>query len=660
MFFLPDALSILTATYNWVAWRLENVQGRDKPAKIPYNPNTGERAKPNDNSTWSSFDNAKALADKFHGGVGFMFSDGCGYCGIDLDNVILSDGTLKPFAQDIVDALDSYTEISPSGNGLHILCMSKKPLSVFGNRRKNPALGIEIYDDKRYLTVTGKVYGDEKPIRDCTNILSEIYQKYWHSESNDNKVQVNSNASLPPDNLSDSELLERMFNSQHGLEIKRLYEGDITSYQSQSEAELALCNHLAFWTGHNANRIDSLFRRSGLMRSKWDEKHGNMTYGQMTIDKAINSASERSFFSQQDKSYGSTSKNHSEAVYDANTDIQFHTLDEYVSNAFQNDVLNFKAFSNSTTGFKNLDDDNFRLYPGLYAIGGVSSVGKTTFCSQLADNIAQRGGYVIFFSLEQSRFELVSKGIARKVAQMTNSYYVTSLQIRNGFTDAYVKKAIDEYMNIAAHEVIIEGQYNISVSDITHIVEQFVANTEVRPAVFVDYLQVLNPNSAVNNSKDAIDFNVQALKRLSTQFNIPVFCISSFNRTNYLNIADFESFSGSGGIEFTADVVLALQLLAMNADVFDTQSKLQTKRKFIRAAKNSIPRKIELLCLKNRFGKSNSRYFFDYFAANERFVPYLVSAQEADDKVQAEIDAFDSQQKNEAINTKKSSKKKAL
>ena len=657
MFFLPDALSILTATHNWVAWRLENVQGRDKPAKIPYNPNTGERAKPNDNSTWSSFSSAKALADKFHGGVGFMFSDGCGYCGIDLDNVILSDGTLKPFAQNIVDALNSYTEISPSGNGLHILCTLKRPLSTFGSKRNNRALGAEIYDSAHYLTVTGNVYGDEKPIRDCTNILSEIYQKYWHSELNDNKVQVNSNASLPPDNLSDSELLERMFNSQHGLEIERLYHGNITGYQSQSEAELALCNHLAFWTGHDANRIDSLFRRSGLMRPKWDEKHGNQTYGQITIVKAINSASERSFLPQQGKSYGSTSKIHSEAVYGANTDIQFHTLDEYVSNAFQNDVLNFKAFSNSTTGFKNLDDDNVRLYPGLYTIGGVSSVGKTTFCSQLADNIAQRGGYVIFFSLEQSRFELVSKGIARKVAQMTNSYYVTSLQIRNGFTDAYVKKAIDEYRNIAAHEVIVEGQYNISVSDIAHIVEQFVANTEVRPAVFVDYLQVLNPNSPVNNSKDAIDFNVQALKRLSTHFNIPVFCISSFNRTNYLNIADFESFKESGGIEYTADVVIALQLLAMNANVFDTQSKLQTKRKFVRMAKKANPRKIELLCLKNRFGKSNSRYFFDYFAANERFVPYLVSEEEADDKVQADFNAFDSQQENDAVNPKKSSKK---
>lgn len=703
MFFLPDALSILTATHNWVAWRLENVQGRDKPAKIPYNPNTGERAKPNDNSTWSSFDNAKALADKFHGGLGFMFSDGCGYCGIDLDNVILSDGTLKPFAQDIVDALDSYTEISPSGNGLHILCTLKRPLSTFGSKRNNRALGAEIYDSAHYLTVTGNVYGDEKPIRDCTNILSEIYQKYWHSELNDNKVQVNSNASLPPDNLSDSELLERMFNSQHGLEIKRLYEGDITGYQSQSEAELALCNHLAFWTGHNASRIDSLFRRSGLMRPKWDEKHGNQTYGQMTIDKAINSASTRNVSTSKDKSpsqnqnsrtgrlewvcdpkpyrewlqahghehktpasdnqnqqqpnEGTPQQDSYQSAQSENETIHIATFDEYVLNSFQSDVQNFKAFSEATTGFKNLDDDNVRLYPGLYAIGGVSSVGKTTFCSQLADNIAQRGGYVIFFSLEQSRFELASKGIARRVAQMTNSHYVTSLQIRNGFTDAYVKKAIDEYMNIAAHEVIVEGQYNISVSDIAHIVEQFVANTGERTTVFVDYLQVLNPDSAVNSTKDAIDFNVQALKRLSTQFNIPVFCISSFNRTNYLNIADFESFNGSGGIEFTADVVIALQFLAMNANVFDTQSKLQTKRKFVRKAKRENPRKIELLRLKNRFGESSSRYFFDYFAANELFVPYLVSDEEADDKVQAEFDAFDSQQENDAVNSKKSSKK---
>lgn len=674
MFVLPDELAILTATHNWVAWRFENVTGRDKPVKMPYNPNTGERAKSNDKNSWSSFASASALADKLNGGIGFMFALGCGYVGIDLDNVILSDGTLKPFAKDIVDTLNSYTEISPSGKGLHILCMLNKPLSQFGARRKNTELGCEIYDNERYLTVTGNVYGEPKPITDCTDILNDIYLRYWQINQNkkDSRVDWVYNPkdyhdTSQPQQLTDSQLLERMFDSQHGYDVKRLFEGDITGYPSQSEAELALCNHLAFWTEHDTGRIDALFRQSGLMRPKWDEKHGNLTYGQMTIVKAINSASIRNVNVSQGNSPSKTqnsnsghsdgingnSENHTEQN---NSDIQIATFDEYVKNAFHNDIQNFKAFSECTTGFKNLDDDNIRLYPGLYAVGGVSSVGKTTFCCQLADNIAARNGYVIYFTLEQTKFELASKGIARMVRQQTNSTHVTSLKIRNGFSDTYVQRAMQEYMNIAKHEVIIDGQFDISVLDITRTVEKFISDTGDAPTVFVDYLQALKPNDNNTATKEAIDFNVQFLKRLANSFNIPVFVISSFNRTNYLNIADFESFKESGSIEYTADVVLALQLLAMNADIFDSQSKLQTKRKFVRKAKSSIPRKVELVCLKNRFGKSNARYFFDYYAANEFFTPYLVSEDEADDAIQREFDAFNPEHDSE----KKTPKKKPV
>lgn len=123
MFFLPDALSILTATHNWVAWRLENVQGRDKPAKIPYNPNTGERAKPNDSNTWSSFDNAVALADKFHGGIGFMFSEGCGYCGIELDEKASS--RRSALSQTLTNSqrkkLDAFDDATAMRAGYHMM-----------------------------------------------------------------------------------------------------------------------------------------------------------------------------------------------------------------------------------------------------------------------------------------------------------------------------------------------------------------------------------------------------------------------------------------------------------------------------------------------------------------------------------------------------------
>jgi replicative DNA helicase len=135
----------------------------------------------------------------------------------------------------------------------------------------------------------------------------------------------------------------------------------------------------------------------------------------------------------------------------------------------------------------------------------------------------------------------------------------------------------------------------------------------------VDYLQILQPEKdergRTQTTKETVDNTVTELKRISRENGLTVFVISSLNRSNYLSPVDFESFKESGGIEYTADVVWGLQLQCMNDELFETDKKTIDKRKTVKAAKAADPRKIELVCLKNRYGISSYSAYFDYFPA---------------------------------------------
>ena len=636
-----NILAEIEALRQWVAYRLTWDEKKEKTKKIPINPHDGTQAKANDPTTWGTYEEAMTFAMRQgliagkSGGIGFEFANG--YAGIDLDDVIDEKGNLTDYAAEIVQIMNSYTEISPSDKGIHILFKIDVPLSEIGSIRKNTALGIEVYDTGRYFTVTGKIYGECKPIQERTEECKKVYVKYFIQEEKINSIKdwkyrpqdYNPNGRKPQ---PEPDLLELMFNSESGQSLRALYNGDFSGYGSQSEADLALCNHLAFWTSKNPQRIDELFRASGLYRPKWDEKHdsaGN-TYGQITIAKAINSTNH---VYEPHEQHGSTQ---TQALH---TQVGGDML-SYMLSGFQHDLANFASFKNRKTGFENIDKFN-SLYPGLYVIGGVSGVGKTTFAQQIADNLARAGEYILFFTLEQSRFELASKALSRLTSQDNFTRAKTALDIRNSrITDA-VEKAIETYKIFASHETFIEGGFNISNQAIIKSIQDYMQLTGRKPIVFIDYLQIIAPSNSKKATKEAVDEHVHALKKLQVDNSLVMFVISSFNRTNYLTIADFESFKESGLIEYSADVVWALQLLAMNAGIFDKEAKTQSKRNFVHEAKKAEPRKIELISLKNRYGRSYARYFFKYYAQYDLFTPYDITEEQADKEVEEAFKAFD-------------------
>lgn len=253
---------------SWVCWKFEQRDG--KRTKVPYHP-CGKRALATDSRSWSTF-SAVSRAD--FEGVGFVFSDRDPYSGVDFDGCMI-DGEMHPSANRLVEALSSYTEVTPSGNGLHVIVRGRWN----GRRNRTKHTGwsnhLEIYDRARFFTMTGG--------------LGEItYRQAWLDLLAHRMVPVA--VPLPPVPTevvlpNDQDLLGRALKNPT---TAALWRGDVDAYSGdRSAADLALCQRLAFFTGPDPARIDRLFRSSGLMRFKWSERRGDTTYGRQTVGNAL-------------------------------------------------------------------------------------------------------------------------------------------------------------------------------------------------------------------------------------------------------------------------------------------------------------------------------------------------------------------------------------
>ena len=608
---LPKELNEIKELKQWVGFRFTKVKTetskKEKQGKMPINPMTGKGAKANDPSTWGTYDEAVKSVERFHlDGIGFEFASG--YFGIDLDDVIDEKGNITSVGSDIVDVVDSYTEFSPSGRGLHILC--KTSLDSIGVRNDN--IGLEMYNTGRFFTITGNPYGKVKPIQERTEQVKAVYEKYWGSTKKITFSTVGTYAK----NETDTELWDRMFNSRHGYEIALLYQGDTSRYgDDHSRADQALVNHLGYWTGYDREKMDRMFRQSGLIRPKWDEMRGQQTYGQMTIDKALRTSISYAIGGGEEK--GSIFPL---LFVGSGGDGQAEGIQGYLSGRFDLELESFRQFSGRKTGYGNIDKI-VSLYPGLYVLGAVSSLGKTTFACQLSDQLARSGDHVLYFSLEQSRLELVTKGLSRLTAQENLKTAVSAIEIRDGKRTDVVERAIEAYKEFSKHELVIECGLDTTAEMIVDAVKDYIRHTGKKPVVFVDYLQIVRPSDSRQTMKDAVDGHVRAFKKLQVENDLVVVLISSLNRQNYLLPVDFESFKESGGIEYTADVMWGLQLQVMNDKAFETTGSLRAKREIIRNAKREHPRKVELVCLKNRYGVSSYSCRFLYYAKYDWFVP---------------------------------------
>lgn len=271
----------------WILWKLEERNG--KTTKVPYQVN-GRKASTTNEKTWTSFEEAAKAYDldqrtkKRFNGLGVCF-DGT-FTGTDLDHCV-NDGEINETARDVIETLGSYHEFSPSKTGVHILV--EGTIDLLRNRRKGT--GIEIYNKARFFTFTcDRLPGSSTEMVKNVEGLQAVFDKYLadgDNHSNDTKDSTTTECQTSTDDAVDS-TIDRMKHSSSWPEIEALMvKGDTSKYDGDdSAADLALCNHLAFFTRRNRPLMDAIFRTCRLYRPKWDEMHGNQTYGDRTIDRA--------------------------------------------------------------------------------------------------------------------------------------------------------------------------------------------------------------------------------------------------------------------------------------------------------------------------------------------------------------------------------------
>lgn len=269
----------LRETGLFCCWRYE--QRGDKRTKVPFNPRTGGRAQSTNPDTFAPLPVAAKAAEHYDGlGVGVFGNLGA----IDIDHCVDENSGLSDMAADVIEIMQGYTEDSPSGRGLRILF--KATDFQYDKTRyyiNNQQAGLEVYIagcTNKFVTVTGNAWSPGRDLEERGEELAVVLEKYMV------RPQAKAQPASPVE-LDDQALIEKARASKNGAQFAALWSGDVSGYASHSEADMSLCNWLAWWTNRDAQRVDRLFRQSGLMREKWDRRQSGSTYGAITVQNAV-------------------------------------------------------------------------------------------------------------------------------------------------------------------------------------------------------------------------------------------------------------------------------------------------------------------------------------------------------------------------------------
>jgi replicative DNA helicase len=296
----------------------------------------------------------------------------------------------------------------------------------------------------------------------------------------------------------------------------------------------------------------------------------------------------------------------------------------FLEDEFYNQVEKYIQYKKLNTGFKDLDEKLNGILPGLYILGADTGFGKTTFMLQAADHIANKGEKVLFYSLEMSKFEMHCKSLSRIAKQSLNED-VSVKNIMFNMDPETTDNCINEYKKFSDNIQIIEGNFDLTFSKLK---ESIISNIkdDKKPIVFIDYLQVLQPENFNMTDKANLDYNMKSIKKISRELFVPIFLISSLNRSAYNSDLTNTAFKESGGIEYTADVLLGLQgQIVDELKDFTTNSQKNLNQiksiwdRYKTETKKTGIIKTKLKCLKNRFGKKDFYVSFNFYPKNNYF-----------------------------------------
>lgn len=623
-------------------WRYTERANGSGWTKVPFQPlHPKEGADCTDPASFADLRTAVNAGDSFDGlGVGIFNELGA----IDIDNCIDGAGRLSKLAQTVVNTIDSYTEISPSGRGIRILFRAsgldydQDIYYIKNGNAQDPAeewpekQGLEIYlpgMTSRYVTVTGRTY-KSADVNDRAAQVMRIVTRYMKKPQ-----QTKPAATLPHPAvvLSDNELIEIATRANDGGKFRSLFiDGDTNGYPSASEADLALFNSLAFYTGADVPRMIELFKKSALAADVKRKGRGQDRYIERTAKKAA--AGCNKYYTPPRPRVEPVKPNAEKAVSKGQTDALIDTLPAQEPPKMQNSVgavdlfldkVQSKAFEPISTGIKDVDaalSGGF-VRQTLVTLGAHPGAGKTIFAQQIFESIAGAGNRVLFFNLEMSAEQLIARSLSRDTG-------IDPLTVLRGYSwnrdqEAKIISAATRYKRtiapfIAYNPTDQDGRAGSPYyQDIISIMQSEAEISDKPPLVVIDYLQLLRDKENRGEDADTIKAALIAFKNFAIRYNTVVFCIMAHNRAvNRSGAPSLESGRDTSAIEYSADMQLSLHYTDLVTGKYDSVDKM---RKAVEAgnADANIFNARSLVTTKNRFGADRARVDMVFIGEESRF-----------------------------------------
>lgn len=310
----------------------------------------------------------------------------------------------------------------------------------------------------------------------------------------------------------------------------------------------------------------------------------------------------------------------------------FLSAADYLTGLYETDIEELKQYAGRKMGLHPDIDKHLTLFPGLAALGGQASLGKTTFAINMVYKLLKRGEHVLYFALEQRPEELITKSLAAYIYKKNPETSIDNLQLNNGLRNTEVDDAMTELAKELSNYHLIECDFETTAADIEAMTDAYMQTYPgVKPIVIIDYLQLIAPPADFKGDTRArIDENLKSIKKMQKTRGLFVLVISSFNRSSNFEPISYESFKETSMIEFTCDYVFGLQLAIQdprNEEFYVKigpqfgKSKRQEweQKEMIHKAQIQTPKQIQFVSIKNRRGKQYFTANFNYYPAHDSF-----------------------------------------
>ena len=594
-----DYLEELKQRNQWVNYVI--TQRNDGSAgKPPINPHTLRNASTTDPDHWTDYKTAAGRVGSFAtfttsekekqslrvAGTGVIMTGG--YCGIDLDHVV-EDGKIKaPFVMKLVSTLDTYTEFSISGTGLHLLMFAdnlpsdlggKFHVDGEGNLNKNGKYIIEVYAYKngggRYLTVSENVFHNRPINHEVGDKIQKIYDYYTAARTQPKEQPTPSpvGSNTPPER-SDEEVLNMALRYDYDGSFKRLYEGDLSMHgNDHSTADLAFVNKLKSWTNGDRGQIDRIFRNSGLMREKWDRpmsRGSEKTYGQQTIDKALENFTPYRRSEDNELSIDDVKQAVAEASQKAADNSQIPNVPDVNARELsrpepkeEKKQLTPLTYDNAVGILQNANDERIEIpcfesfakqakigQHDTVIIAGETGSGKSMLALNLMENLNQKHA-VLYFNLEMTKEMVLRRMVA--IHSDLELDMVEGYKLDTG-TQGTVNAALKEITN---REPIYVENDRYKLEEIEDAIKQAVAIQESRgrkePVIaFVDHVLLLRNVGKTASQYERYSRISEELRRIAVLNNCIIFVLTQQSRAGKAdkeNEPELSSLKESGSFE---------------------------------------------------------------------------------------------------------------